>query len=254
MLAAIASWLLALIQQLVPHGISAVINWWSNTRPLRQVWRFRDGETIYIIGPRMYDGEIPANGGTRRAKLLLRHEEQVRTKITVTLRTILPACNIISDTADRFTGPYDANLILVGGPIHNPITGSLLESRGSPLTFDGNDIVDADKRLRWEAESYRNGRLGSDMGVVVVRPISNRRFLLSMLDNLGITRSSDKKVYFVMGCHAPGALVAATMLTEPHWASQMAARLWKARQAIIVRASLNPDDSPGVLELIHPSD
>jgi hypothetical protein len=178
----------------VPYA--RVRRWSELQRPGRRVWRLPRGAAVSIV-----TAEGPEPDSTEYTITVYPAEYAAATEIAHYLGSEL-RCDVERICTSSEFPPDHAirgNLVLIGGPVHSPLTRMMLERTQVPFHFEEYTLVNSQSGERFDAE-IKDGVVTSDVALVVVT------------DN---PFNPSNRVVMVAGCRTYGCIAGARQLIYP---------------------------------------
>lgn len=189
-------------------GFSFRSGWryWYELRPGRRALGIAVEEPVSIIV-----GDARSHGSRSRrshARPALYEADVIAANaIFVRLRNLFPrgVIRFMTPAALDESGPFTGNLVIVGGPLRNPIYRVIAARMPIPFEFGERDGLATLTRVAdgrtFSMTVDEHGRTTSDFGIVILAPSPF---------------SSTSRVVIAAGCGTLGTMAAATMLTLPY--------------------------------------
>jgi hypothetical protein len=170
---------------------SRLLHWMRSTRPGRSLWCLNERLQTTIV---ITSG--PVADPLELTDIVYPAEARAAAEIEFYLHQIYGDAVIRMSTSSTVSGDQlRANLILIGGPMHNEVTRRALERLRLPLRFEGYDLVSGEER--WQARISASNKIETDLGLVV------------LASNPFYPRG---RLVFIAGCRTFGCLAGARAL------------------------------------------
>jgi hypothetical protein len=177
-------------------GFARLRRWWELHRPGQKVWRVGRNESVSIVtadGPDPDPTEYTITVYPAEYAAALEIAHYLGGELGCRIERICTSSEFPEDHA------IEGNLVLIGGPVHNPLTALMLERLHVPFHFEGYTLVNENSGERYDAV-IENEMIVSDVALIVTAPNPY---------------NPSNRVVLIAGCRTYGCVAGARQLINP---------------------------------------
>ncbi len=193
------------VSYLLGFGTKKALEIVSDTLPTRRLWRLKGNQAVHIV-----TANTPENtriDGNEYAVTGYLSDYLSADRLTSHLRNVFKGLQFSINMESYFN--YDSagdNLIIIGGPVNNPLARKVMGEIDLPFEFQGYSLVNKFKIKEYSpviSEDLENRFIEKDYGLLV---------------NIGnpFDHNRSSRIVIIAGCRILGCYAGARFLTQPY--------------------------------------